>query len=209
MSGRVHIAFWALAIVAGLSAARGATAPEPSSALPPLLAESDERPAPRNPALLAHCLPAAQEIVDRLHFVLGPPSFTHSAKWGDLVRLDVVDTKKGLASRIACSATDASAGVTPMGEPLPVPPGMRGVWAIAGKCTDKSRWLVMTATTMKPGTGDAFEVRYFTRYGTSGHGVLWSTQGSWHVPQYDTRLDAMLWSNNSGTARFLRCPIAQ
>jgi hypothetical protein len=182
---------------------------EDTDQLPPLLAESDEKPAAGNAAILNRCLSTAQPVAAHLHFALGAPQFSHSPAWGDLVRIALDDTKKGLSSRIVCSVTKVSMGVTPSGEPLPVPAAMRGIWASSGKCDDKSRWLVVTATAVKPGPRDAFEVRYFARYGTSARGVLFSTDGSFQVPQYDARLDAMVWRLDQGTARFLRCPIAE
>ena len=173
---------------------------------PSIIALSTETPTSENPELVRQCLPLAQRLAESMHYKLGTPHFTHSDKWGDVLRIELDNEDNNLTARLACAKNITSVGVTPAGSEELVPSGLQGVWAIEGKCTLRSALLVLTATSAQFGTAAAFEIRYFPNGYGQGHGEFWAADGSALTPQYAATKDVMVWVEKAGRTTYQRCP---
>ena len=173
---------------------------------PPLVAESNETPAAENAELIKRCLPMVRQFADESHTKLGQPAFSHSDKWGDILRVTWADQDRDFVNRLACTRSKDVLGLTPSGNPEPVPQKMQGVWAKSRKCQVQSDRLVVTSTSIQFDAQKPFEVRYFPNHNSAGDGQLWTNDGTWLTPQFDPARDAMVLRSNSRMKTYYRCP---
>jgi len=171
--------------------------------LPPIVAESNESAAAQNDALLERCrgrLPTAK--IGELHF-------SHSEKWGDILRVDLLDNPdSNVVGRMVCSEKNANnvVGVVQAGSEEPLPEQMRGVWAANGDCATIARRAVFSATGAAMGDQPPSEMRYYPQGQPLGKGALWWTNGTWSQFVYDAERDVMQWSDKRGVTIYRRCP---
>jgi hypothetical protein len=170
--------------------------------LPPIVAESNETAASENAGLIERCrrvMPPSR---------VGAMHFTHSEKWGDILRVDMPDSvDSNVLSRMVCTEKqdNVAVGVVPAGSEEPLPQEMRGVWAPDGECATVSRRAVFSATAVAVGERPPSEMRYFPQGQPLGKGVLWWTNGTWSQFVYDAASDVMQWSDKSGVTVYRRC----
>src|SRR5215467_701855 len=79
---------------------------------PTVIAESSEATIPENPDLLKFCMPLVENI-SRRGGRIGIPVYTHSARWGDVLRVQITEQDDDIATRVACIKNFVSVGVTP------------------------------------------------------------------------------------------------
>ena len=170
--------------------------------LPSIVAESDEAAASENAGLVERCrriMPPAR---------VGAMHFTHSEKWGDILRVDLLDNPdSNVLGRMVCSEKhdNVVVGTVPTGSDEVLPQEMRGVWAPDGQCGTVSRRAVFSATAVAVGERPPTEMRYFPQGQPLGKGVLWWTNGTWSQFVYDASRDVMQWSDKSGVTVYGRC----
>jgi len=171
--------------------------------LPSIVAESGETAASENTGLIERCrrvMPPAR---------VGGMHFTHSEKWGDILRVDLLDNPdSNVLGRMVCTEKqdNIAVGVVPTGSEELLPQEMRGVWAPDGQCGTVSRRAVFSETAVAVGDRPPSEMRYFPQGQPLGKGVLWWTNGTWSQFVYDASRDVMQWSDKSGVTVYGRCP---
>jgi len=170
--------------------------------LPSIVAESSETSVSQNAALLQRCsqrLPTAR--IGELHF-------THSEKWGDILRVELLDNPDAnVIGRMVCTENknNVVVGVVPAGREELVPQEMRGVWAPDGQCGTLSKRVVFSGTGVAIGDRPPGEMRYFPQGQPLGKGVLWWTNGTWSQFDYDAARDVMQWRDKQGVTIYRRC----
>jgi len=170
--------------------------------LPSIVAESSEAIVSQNAGLLQRCgqrLPTAR---------IGEMRFTHSEKWGDILRVDLLDNPDAnVIGRMVCTENHSNVvvGVVPAGSEELLPREMRGVWAPDGECGTLSKRAVFSANGVALGDRPPSEMRYFPQGQPLGKGVLWWTNGTWSQFDYDAARDVMQWTEKRGVTVYRRC----
>ena len=170
--------------------------------LPSFIAESDETTIAQSAALIERCgrsFPGGR--VGELHF-------THSEKWGDILRVDMPDNPDTrVISRMVCTekTENVAVGTVPTGGEELLPEAMRGVWAPDGQCETLAKRAIFSATAVAMGEQRPSEMRYFPQGKPLGEGVLWWTNGTWSQFEYDAAGDVMRWTDKSGVTTYRRC----